>query len=64
MDPPPQIPGVYLVPDLFGGHLIFLDAVDPANVEFYLAMIGLEATVRAGLMASHSYRWGRRHVAS
>ena len=33
------------VPDLFGGHLIFPNAVELANVELYLAMIGLEVVV-------------------
>ena len=33
------------MPDLFGGHLIFPDAVEPANVGLYLAMIGLEAAI-------------------
>ena len=45
MDPPPQIPDAYLVPDLFGGHLIFPNAVEPANVGLHLAMIGLVATI-------------------
>ena len=45
MDPSPQIPGAYLVPDLFGGHVIFPDAVELANVGLYLAMIGLEAAI-------------------
>ena len=45
MDTPPQIPGAYLVPHLFGGHLIFPDGIKHANVELYLAMIGLKAAI-------------------
>ena len=42
---PHQLSSVYLVPDLFRRHIVFLDAIEPANVEFYLAIIKLEATV-------------------
>ena len=33
------------MPDLFGRHLIFPDAVEPANVCLYLAMIGLAVAI-------------------
>ena len=33
------------MPNLFGGHLLFPDAIELANVELYLAMIGLEAAI-------------------
>ena len=45
MDPPPQIRGAYLVPDCYGEHLMFPDAMEPTNVGLYLAMIRLEAAI-------------------
>ena len=33
------------MPDLFGEHLVFPDAIELANVSLYLAMIGLEAAI-------------------
>ena len=52
---PHQVFGVYLVPDLFRGHVVFPDAIDLANVEFYLAIIGLEEAI----MVEHGLGGGR-----
>ena len=43
---PPQVPGVYLVLNMFRGNIISPDAIKPANVGLYLSIIGLEAAVR------------------
>ena len=65
MDPPPQILSAYLMPDLFGGHLILLGGIEPVNVELSLAIIGLEAAIfRAWPMAGYSCRRGCRYAAS
>ena len=41
----PQVPGAYITQDKFRGHFIFPDAIKPANVGLYIAIIDLEATV-------------------
>ena len=42
---PHQVPYAYLVHNLFGGHIVFPDTIDLANVGLYLDMIGLEVAV-------------------